>query len=172
MEKQVLGHTIPPIIIKSVEDAPEPIEVESVTTLVENPALHREMSSQLKLYTMPDFGKTRYVEVFRETATGDWESKHYENPYGLEVKMWLQHYTNGQWTFESSGPDLIVEGPSEGFSLTCERLSPDKKNPGDPRRRRKRSFNKNKKWRIGRVQVGNDTIDAITYMVVEFQDHI
>src|SRR5687767_1818894 len=69
------SHTIPPIIIKSIDDGSEPIEVESRTTLQESTALTKDADTLTadedahvaqSLYTMPGFDKTKYVKVLRK----------------------------------------------------------------------------------------------------------
>src|SRR5688572_4737836 len=78
-------HTVPPIIIKSVDDAGEPIEIESVRTLQESAAIAGKMDSRRPskhTYTLPSFGTAKYVEVFWEINDGEWMSKSYSSTAG------------------------------------------------------------------------------------------
>lgn len=172
------SHTIPPIIIKSIDDEHEPIEIESETALVETTSLHSQAESShlaARRYRMPGFGLTRYVEVyFRNTATGQWKRKWYKKNSGLIVNIWLQHKRGGQWHEEPNGPHLVVTGNMPDSPLTSEQLSRDKPNSGNPNRPRKRSYNKNKNWRIGKVQVGSDAplpTDGYNDITIEFDNH-
>jgi|SRR5215204_3313247 len=172
-----LTHTIPPIIIKSVDE--DEIEIETKTTLVESAALQEEMSAAplvRKVYTMPKFGQTKCVKIERRDAeTGEWETEEYEDTAGngFEVQLWLQYLENGQWIDETFGPHLQVMGTMPGFGLTCQQLSHDKPN-WHIFRPRKRSFNKDKEWRIGKAKVGSNaelTADGYDRMNIEFKDH-
>jgi hypothetical protein len=165
-------HTIPPIIIRSVEEAPEPIEIETENILGETSALTEGAGSSTlsaKLYRMAGFGLTRYVVV----DTGSGSPTRYKKNTGLVVKMWLEHKQGNQWLQEPNGPHLVVNGTSVDFPLTCEQLSPDKPNPGNPFRPRKRSFNRNKNWRIWQVQVDSNAAILSTSRIMEirFDNH-
>jgi hypothetical protein len=166
-----VSHTIPPIIIRSDETTPEPIEIETQNILVENRALSEHLSA--KLYRMSRFGLTKYVGVYRE-GTGTSDLVPYKKDTGLVVEMWLQHRQGNQWHDEPNGPHLIVNGTVADFHLACEQLSPDKPNPGNPNRPRKRSFNRNKNWRISKVRVDNNApiaLDNFKKMTIRFDNH-
>ena len=173
--KQILHHTIPPIIIKSVDDDPDPIEVESPTALVEN-KLQVEAAAPVaqNVYTMSTFGKTKYVKVLRKNrGTGvSAPPKEYKNNAGVVVQLWLQHKQGGVWQDELPGPQLVVTGTGPDFHLTCDQLSRDKPN-GNPVRLLKRSYNKNKHWRIGTIRVDGDTLSTAGYddVKIEFGNH-
>lgn len=178
------SHTIPPIIIKSIDDGTEPIEVESRTTLQESTALTKDADTLTteedahvaqSLYTMPGFDKTKYVKVLRKnTTTGVSEPPaEYRNNAGLSVNLWLQHKQFGVWQDEPNGPHLVVAGTMADFPLTSDRLSGDKPT-GNPNRPRKRSYNRNKNWRIGKVQVANNTplsTNGFNDVTIIFDDH-
>lgn len=178
------SHTIPPIVIKSIDDGTEPIEVESRTTLQESTALTKDADTLTtdeeahvaqSLYTMPGFDKTKYVKVLRKnTTTGASEPpKEYRNNAGLSVNMWLQHKQGGVWQDEPNGPHLVVAGTMADFPLTSDRLSADKPT-GNLNRPRKRSYNKNKNWRIGKVQVASNTplsTNGFNDVTIIFDDH-
>ena len=192
------SHTIPPIIIKSIDDGAEPIEVESRTTLQESSSLTSDSASLTyeadtltkeaetltnqaaphvaqSLYTLPGFDKTKYVKVLRKnTATGVSEPpKEYRNNAGLSVNMWLQHKQGGVWLDEPNGPHLVVAGTMADFPLTSDRLSVDTPT-GNLNRPRKRSYNKNKNWRIGKVQVANNTplsTNGFNDVTIIFDEH-
>ncbi|HEX6125514.1 MAG TPA: hypothetical protein VFZ23_09110 [Pyrinomonadaceae bacterium] len=185
------SHTIPPIIIKSFDDGTEPIEVESRTTLQEGSTLTNDSDTLTNeadtittdtnahveqfIYTMPGFGVTKYVKVSRKnTATGvSLPPEEYRSNGGLTVNLWLQHKQFGGWQDEPNGPHLVVTGTTADFPLTCERLSADKPT-GNSGRPRKRSYNKNKKWRIGKVQVANNTplsTNGFNEVTITFDNH-
>jgi hypothetical protein len=171
------NHTVPPIIIKSVDDSSEPIEIETERTLMETPALAGRPgvgADDLNLYQMSGFEKTEYVEVWWRKGSGSWHLQPYKNSAGSVVRLWLQNKDNGSWQDEPNGPHLVVNGVAEGWNLKADKLSNDKPNHGNNYRPRKRSFNKNKKWRIGKVQVDNHVQLSMTgfdQVVIEFDDH-
>ncbi len=90
------------------------------------------------------------------------------------VRLWLQHKQGAQWQDQPDGPHLIIRGTAEEWPLTSEQLSSDKPNHGNNNRPRKRSFNKNKNWRIGKIQVGSNPelyTTGYDFVRIEFQDH-
>jgi hypothetical protein len=172
---RILHHTIPPIIIRSVDDDPEPIEVESPTTLIESSSFTEPVApAPRRAYTKPNFGRTKYVKVLRKnTATGvSAPPEEYKNKNGLVVQLWLQHKQGGTWHDELPGPQIIVAGTANDFRLESDQLSMDK-STGNPIRQRKRSYNKNKHWRIGTIEVDGNSLstagfDAVT---IAFDNH-
>ena len=177
----LLHPTIPPIIIRSDETTPEPIEIETETILNETEALSGQSTSPhltRKLYKMPRFGLTRYVVVICRNSNGDVTVREpYWNPNsGFVVQMWLQHKQgNNPWQNEPGSAHLVVEGTSNDFPLTCEQLSQTKNN-SSPHRPWKRSFiqHPNKKWRIWKVQVGGNTeieLGSNQSMEIRFDNH-
>ena len=171
------SHTVPPIIIKSVDDSTEPIEIETETPLSETPALHGPAGiapAQLKLYKMSGFGLTKYVKVWRRNGSGSWHLESYKNSAGLVVRLWLEHKQGGQWQDEPDGPHLLINGTADEWNLTSDQLSVDKPNHGNNHRPRKRSYNKNKNWRIGKVEVDSNVALSTTgydQVRIEFGDH-
>jgi len=173
---RILHHTIPPIIIKSVDNDPEPVEVESPTTLVESKLLgDAVLPAARNVYTKRSFGKTKYVKVLLEnTVTQVSEPpKEYRNKAGIVVQVWLQHNNGGMWEDDPASPQMVVTGTTLDFHLESDQLSRDKPN-GNPFRRRKRSYNKNnKRWRISEIQVDNDKIPTVDYddVRIAFDNH-
>jgi hypothetical protein len=165
--KRPRSHTIPPIIIRSVDTGPDPIEIETERELYEARALDQKVE-----YETDDFGLTKWVVV--ELRKGnDWVKYGFGRQRGLEVRISFQIKQLGTWINESGAPHLIIHGRSEHFPLTSDELSSDM--PGNSDRPHKRHYNKgNSKRRIGTVEVvgfqplstaGNDQVE------VGFFDH-
>src|SRR5215203_212367 len=91
------GHTVPPIIIKSIDEAGELIGIESATTLQESKATPGKLKLTRHIYTLKDFKTTKYVEIFWEIDDGGWKSQIHDDVNGLDLKIWLQRYKNNKW---------------------------------------------------------------------------
>ena len=166
--KRPRSHTIPPIIIRSVDTGPDPIEIETEEPLHEARALDQKVE-----YETDNFDLTRWVVV--ELRNGnDWVKYGFGRARGLEVRLSFQvKQPGGPWMNEGGAPQLVIHGRSEHFPFTSEELSSDM--PGNSDRPHKRHYNKgNVKRRIGTVEVvgfqplstvGNDQVE------VGFFDH-
>jgi hypothetical protein len=169
LSKKKRSHIIPPIIIKSLQETGEPIEIESRDPLSEHEALQSQSNLvDPKVYRLSNFGLTTFLRVYRQ-FTKPAVITPYENVSGLTVNMWLQYKDGGDWLDLDGGPHLVVDGTLPGAPLTCEKLSGDKPNPGNNERPRKRSFNKHKKWRIWRVEVDDDPIELEDFKKMEIR---
>lgn len=144
-----LGHTIPPIIIKSVDSNLEPVEIELEEELVQDRALLEKVQ-----YKIEGLDLTRWVVVELRSTSGDWVKYGFGRKRGLEVRLSLQVKQGNQWVTEQGAPHLVIDGRSENFPLTTEELSDDiQGNNNDRPHKRRYKDNDNKKRRIGIVEV-------------------
>jgi len=156
--KNLLTHTIPPIIIKS-----SPFEFETYDPLEEGalPLLTSPENSQTdfvsKVYKLKGFGIAKTVKVFNyNEAGGNYPTYYFPSSAGVKVGIWLQYYQNNKWMWEGDpykAPEILILGLSDDFTINSDKkLSPDEKN-NHQIRDRKRKYQKNKIWRFGKVKI-------------------
>ena len=164
-------HVIPPIIIKSVEETGEPIEIESDHPLQVSEALAGEVrssSASRKVYRCPEFGLAKHVRVYRRFPNPVHVTP-FDNPDdGLVLKMWLEYKDGPDWRELEGGPHFEVDGTLPRAPLTCEELSADKPS-GNSERPRKRSFDRPGKWRISRVEADGEEVERDGYKKMEIR---
>ncbi|HEX6125515.1 MAG TPA: hypothetical protein VFZ23_09115 [Pyrinomonadaceae bacterium] len=154
------GHTIPPIIIKSVDIGSDPIGIETEEPL--EPA--RSLLQKIEYET--DFDVTIGVLVELRNTPNQWVQYWFEDSSGLDVKIDLQQKDGNQWKDEPGFPHLTIAGKSERFRLTTEQLSGYM--PGNSDRPYKRGYNGTVKRRIGKVEVvGFPPVSTSGYKYVE-----
>jgi len=156
--KNLLTHTIPPIIIKS-----SPFEFETDEPLLEValPLLTSPESSQAafvsNVYKRKGIFHAQTVKVFKHNETGSYYPTFYfPSSAGVKVGIWLQYYQNNEWKWEgdpSKDPEILILGLSDDFTINSDKkLSADEEN-NHQIRDRKRKYQKNKIWRFGKVKI-------------------
>ena len=116
------GHTIPPVIIKSVDDPNIPIDFETRGDLVGVFAFFDNQTNSTynfsKFYRIGSFKLAQHVRVQRKTAgTGISITHEYESEDGFIVQIFLQSWTGNQWEDENGGAHIIMRGKNTGFSF-------------------------------------------------------
>lgn len=163
-------HTIPPIIIRSVDSGDDPVLIETVEPLGDA----RGVSLRKKEYKTK-FDLTRWVVVEMRSTSGDWVKYGFGRKSGLKVQLHLQaRQPDGSWRDEPAlAPHFVINGRSQRFPLTTEELTNDIKVPNDPRPH-KRHYPGTEKRRISLVDVaGFQPLSTVGNEIVEvgFDDH-
>jgi hypothetical protein len=157
LKKKLEEPVRPPIIIKSVGDSDDPIEIETLDILqllrtASKPAGPSPTSRSI--YRTPGFGRITWVRILLKNH-GPWGGPPpFKTTGGCELKLWLQYLDGGRWEDADNGPHITFFGasPQDELRLECDALSTEEPT-GNPHRPRKRKYNQDERWRIGYVEV-------------------